>query len=88
MAFSTKSAKIYYILLNKVVEMTFGEKVLELRGRLQITQKQLAEILGVSYPTVNRWEMGHYEATKLIRRRFDDLCKKHGVVFDENGTKE
>ena len=43
--------------------MTFGEKVLELRMQLQLTQKQLAEILDVSYPTVNRWEMGHYEAS-------------------------
>ena len=63
--------------------MTFSEKVLELRMRLQITQVQLAELLGVSYPTVNRWEGGYYEATKLVRRRFDDLCKKHEITFDE-----
>lgn len=62
--------------------MKFSEKVLELRGKLQITQVQLAEMLGVSYSTVNRWEGGHYEATKLVRRRFDDLCKKHGISFE------
>jgi transcriptional regulator with XRE-family HTH domain len=62
--------------------MTFSEKVLELRMRLQITQVQLAELLGVSYSTVNRWEGGYYEATKLVRRRFDDLCKKHEITFD------
>jgi len=63
--------------------MTFGEKVLKLRGQLQLTQKQLAEKLGVSYTTVNRWEMGHYEATKLVRHKFDELCKKHGIQFDD-----
>jgi DNA-binding XRE family transcriptional regulator len=63
--------------------MTFSEKVLELRMRLQITQVQLSELLGVSYTTVNRWEGGHYEATKLIRRRFDDLCKKNGIKFED-----
>jgi transcriptional regulator with XRE-family HTH domain len=63
--------------------LTFGEKVFELRMQLQITQVQLSELLGVSYTTVNRWEGGHYEATKLIRRRLDDLCKKHGIVFEE-----
>jgi len=68
--------------------MTFSEKVLELRLRLQITQRQLAELLGVSYPTVNRWEKGHYEATILVRRRFDDLCKKHGIVFDDKEANE
>jgi len=67
--------------------MTFSEKVLELRMRLQITQVQLAELLGVSYPTVNRWEGGHYEATKLVRRRFDDLCEKHGITFDNKNGK-
>jgi DNA-binding transcriptional regulator YiaG len=66
-----------------VKAMTFCEKVLELRMHLQITQKQLAALLDVSYPTVNRWEGGHYEATKLVRRRFDDLCKKHGITFDK-----
>jgi len=65
--------------------MTFSEKVLELRGRLQITQVQLAELLGVSYSTVNRWEGGHYKATKLVRHKFDELCKKHGIIFEENG---
>jgi transcriptional regulator with XRE-family HTH domain len=36
--------------------MKFYEKVLELRGQLQITQMQLAEMLGVSFTTVNRWD--------------------------------
>ena len=29
------------------------------------------------------YDGGHYEATKLIRRRFDDLGKKHGITFDD-----
>ena len=65
--------------------MEFYEKVLELRGQLQITQMQLAEMLGVSFTTVNRWEKGYHKATILVRRRFDDLCKKHGITFDEKG---
>jgi DNA-binding transcriptional regulator YiaG len=63
--------------------MTFSEKVLELRMQLQITQVQLSELLGVSYSTVNRWEGRHYEATKLVRRRFDNLCKENGVKFED-----
>ena len=68
--------------------MKFSEQVLELRMHLQITQKQLAELLQVAYPTVSRWEMGHYEATKLMRRRFDNLCKQHGITFDEKHNGE
>ena len=63
--------------------MTFSEKVLEVRGRLQLTQIQLAEQLGVSYTTVNRWEKGHYEATFLVRHKFGDFCRNHGITFDE-----
>lgn len=63
--------------------MNFSEKILELRLRLQITQRQLAEQLGVSFTTVNRWEKGHYEATALVRRRIDDLCKQNGINFDD-----
>ena len=68
--------------------MTFAEKVLELRLRLQITQMQLSEKLGVSYSTVNRWEKGHYEATILVKRRFENLCKEHGITFDETKAGE
>lgn len=34
----------------------FSERVKGLRGRLSLTQAQLAERLGVSFATVNRWE--------------------------------
>jgi len=68
--------------------MKFSEKVLELRMQMQLTQTQLAEMLGVSYSSVNRWEGGHYEATKLVKRRFENLCKQHGIVFDGQGIKE
>jgi DNA-binding XRE family transcriptional regulator len=67
--------------------MAFSEKVLQLRVKLQISQMQLAELLGVAYTTVNRWKKGHYKATKLIRVRFDSFCKEHGLTFDEKGDK-
>ena len=43
----------------------------QLRAKLRLTQAQLAEQLGVTRNTVNRWEMGLHPipvwATKLIR---------------------
>ncbi len=42
----------------------------ELRGRLGMTQEQLAREVGVSFKTVNRWERGKSKpspmATKLL----------------------
>ena len=63
--------------------MEFSKKVLELRGQLQITQMQLADLLGVSYSAVNRWENGQYKATKLVMHKFDKLAEKHGIKFDD-----
>lgn len=49
--------------------MTTGEKISMLRRRKNITQEQLAEILGVSRQSVSRWEMDQAfpETEKLIR---------------------
>ncbi|MDR0696197.1 MAG: helix-turn-helix domain-containing protein [Christensenellaceae bacterium] len=67
--------------------MTLSENIVDLRGRLQITQMQLAELHGVSFATVNRWKKGHHDATILVRRRFDDLCEQHGIIFHDKGDR-
>lgn len=38
--------------------MTFAEALREARQQAEMTQEQLAERLGVSKPTVSRWESG------------------------------
>lgn len=49
--------------------MEFGEKLYSLRTQAQISQIQLAEILGVSRQTVSKWETGNMlpEIDKLIK---------------------
>lgn len=49
--------------------MTTGEKIAALRRRNNITQEQLAELLGVTRQSVSRWEMdmAFPETEKLIR---------------------
>lgn len=53
----------------------FGVK--ELREHLCLTQEAMAELLGVSFATVNRWENGWTVPSKLALRQLDLLCKKH-----------
>ena len=43
-----------------------------------MSQTAIAQELGVSYTTVNRWEMATYKTMKLI----DDYCKEKGIEFD------
>jgi len=62
--------------------MTFAEKVKFVRGQLYLTQKQLAEKLGVSFATVNRWESQGIEPKFLMMKKFDDFCKNNKIVFE------
>ena len=64
--------------------MNFSEKVKYVRGKLYLTQRQLASELGVSFSTVNRWEANRQEPQFLFQKKFDDFCQKNGMAFLEN----
>lgn len=49
----------------------FADDVKRLRILLGMSQKALAKALGVSYATINRWEMGHTEPHNLVREHFE-----------------
>lgn len=61
------------------VTSDFGAQVKELRARLNLTQKAMAETLGVSFATVNRWENGWTAPSKLALRQIDLLCKERRI---------
>jgi len=42
--------------LGQAPENDYAERIKSLRGSLSLTQQALAERLGVSFATVNRWE--------------------------------
>lgn len=60
--------------------MEWGKSVKELREKALITQTELAEMLGVSFATINRYENGHHEPTMKVKRQLMKLFKKYGVV--------
>ncbi|MFK0730572.1 MAG: helix-turn-helix domain-containing protein [Gloeotrichia echinulata HAB0833] len=43
----------------------FGNFLREIRITTNLTQAQFAASLGVSYPSINRWENGHVEPSPL-----------------------
>jgi putative transcriptional regulator len=47
----------------------------EIRGRLGITQEELAAQLGVTLPTINRWENGRVAPSKLAIRQIEQLLR-------------
>ena len=61
-------------------EINYPEIILKLRVKLNISQQQLGDMLGVSFSTVNRWEKGHHEPTILAKERLKELFIKNGII--------
>lgn len=62
--------------------MLMGEKIKQLRMRHNLTQIQLAEIIGTSNHTIHNWEKGNQEPmlfyciamADLFKVSLDELC--------------
>lgn len=55
----------------------------EIRTRTGLTQEKLAAKLGVTFPTVNRWEQGHTRPSPLAVHRIRELLDS--MVSDDSG---
>jgi len=62
--------------------MNYNKIVKELREKLIITQVELAELLGVSYASINRWETGKHVPTTKIKRKIVELCKENNIELE------
>ena len=52
--------------------------VRELRERTGLTQEKFAAKLGVTYPTINRWENGRAKPSPLALKQIEDLLRDLG----------
>lgn len=50
----------------------------KLRLKLGLSQEKLAQILGVSFGTVNRWEAGKSKPSPLAIEKIISLKENHG----------
>jgi DNA-binding transcriptional regulator YiaG len=59
--------------------------ICELRRRLNMTQEEFAHAIGVTVSTVNRWENGHIEPSRLARKAIEGLAGQisNGNEFSE-----
>lgn len=55
-----------------------AELILELRQRLKLTQEQFAARLGVTFPTVNRWENRRAKPSRLALQSIRGLLDQMG----------
>jgi transcriptional regulator with XRE-family HTH domain len=64
----------------KIMEYNFGDKIKALRRAKELTQEQLAEILGVSYQAISKWETNAALPDVTL---FPILARFFGVTTDE-----
>lgn len=63
--------------------MTYKEAVKKLRLKMLMTQEEFAKLLDVSYPSVSRWENGHFEPTEIVKFKVDKLLKDNNIILVE-----
>lgn len=63
--------------------MNYSAAIKALRKKMLVTQSELADILGVSFASVNRWENEEHEPTMKIKRKLAMLFKKHNLSVEE-----
>jgi len=59
--------------------MNYPNLIKKLRKELILSQTELAEILEVSFSSVNRWENGKHEPTIKVKRKIAELCKQNNI---------
>ncbi len=57
--------------------------ILEIRNRLNVSQDDLAKMIGVSFATVNRWENGRSSPNRAMQLRLYEVCKQQGVDLED-----
>ena len=65
------------------MEKNYSKAILELRSKLNISQLELANMLGVSFQSVNRWENGHFTPTKIVKVRLLKLFEENNIILEE-----
>lgn len=57
----------------------YGKMIIKLRQKMIFTQTEFAQLLGVSFATVNRWETGKHEPTIKMKRKLKALFKEYEI---------
>ena len=62
--------------------MKFSLKVLTIRAKLNLSQKELARLLSVSFATVNRWENAKTVPSKKTLLMVEQFCKANNIEIE------
>lgn len=61
----------------------FSEQVKYVRKLLNMSQNKLAQTLGVSFATINRWENSKNVPSQLAQNTFYDFCENNFIDLEK-----
>lgn len=61
--------------------MKSSDIIKDIRSRLNLSQTEFAEKLGVSFATLNRWEKGHHEPSKIALGNIIRICADNNIDY-------
>lgn len=61
----------------------YGKMIKALREKMTLSQVEFAEVLGVSFASVNRWETGKHEPTIKVKRKLKALFREYAIKFED-----
>ena len=62
--------------------MGIWQKIKAVRLKLHMSQTEFAQLFGVSFATVNRWENGKTTPNYRAQRMFDELCREKNIIIE------
>lgn len=65
------------------MKSNYSDSIIKLRVKLNVSQTELAKILGVSFSSINRWEKGKYNPTIIAKEKLKTLFKEHNIELEE-----
>lgn len=65
------------------MKYNYSDAIIKLRVKLNVSQTELARILGVSFSSINRWEKGKYSPTIIAKEKLRVLFKENDIKLEE-----
>lgn len=64
--------------------MDYSKLIKKIREKLFLTQTEFADLIGVSYETVNRWENGKFNPSMKVKKKIHEICQINNIDLTEN----
>lgn len=65
------------------MKYNYSNAIIKLRVKLNVSQSELAKMLGVSFSSVNRWETGKYAPTIIAKEKLKKVLQENGIELEE-----